>query len=56
MIQVRFIVEPLSIYKSGAPMISVEGSKREKREKVLIKKMKLKEFYCGFDWNKITIS
>lgn len=23
---VRFIVEPLSIYKSGAPIISVDGS------------------------------
>jgi len=37
-------------------MISVEGSEKETRKKSLIKKVKLKEFYCGFNWNKITIS
>lgn len=40
MTQVRFMVEPLSIYKSGAPIISVEGSENEKRKKekrILIK-------------------
>lgn len=28
MTQVRLIVDPLSIYKSGAPIISVDGSVR----------------------------
>lgn len=27
---VRFIVEPLSMYKSGAPIISVDGSAEKK--------------------------
>jgi hypothetical protein len=27
--QVRFIVEPLSMYKSGAPIISAVGSAKE---------------------------
>lgn len=30
--QVKLIVDPLSIYKSGAPIISVDGSVKLKRE------------------------
>lgn len=30
--QVKLIVDPLSIYKSGAPIISVDGSAKLKRE------------------------
>lgn len=30
---VRFIVEPLSMYKSGAPIISVDGSARKNGNK-----------------------
>jgi hypothetical protein len=29
---VRFIVEPLSMYKSGAPIISVDGSTKTQEE------------------------
>lgn len=32
---VRFIVEPLSMYKSGAPIISVDGSAGKKRRDVV---------------------
>jgi len=52
MIQVRFIVEPLSIYRSGAPMISVEGSEKVKA----IKKVKCRKLFCESNWNKISIS
>lgn len=31
--QVKFMVEPLSIYKSGAPIISVDGSASRKKKK-----------------------
>lgn len=31
MTQVRLIVDPLSIYKSGAPIISVDGSARDEK-------------------------
>lgn len=34
MTQVRFMVEPLSIYKSGAPIISVEGSATKIQNKI----------------------
>lgn len=33
MTQVRLIVEPPSMYMSGAPIISVDGSAEEKRRK-----------------------
>lgn len=33
--QVRFIVEPLSMYKSGAPIISVDGSARRREKKII---------------------
>lgn len=31
---VKFIVEPLSMYKSGPPIISVDGSVNEKKTKL----------------------
>lgn len=31
MTQVRLMVDPLSIYKSGAPIISVDGSARDEK-------------------------
>lgn len=32
---VKFMVDPLSIYKSGAPIISVDGSIHEKKKKYM---------------------
>lgn len=34
---VKFIVEPLSMYKSGAPIISVDGSEKKKESKEMKK-------------------
>lgn len=35
---VKFMVDPLSMYKSGAPIISVEGSAQWKKKKRGIRK------------------
>jgi hypothetical protein len=41
---VKFIVDPLSMYKSGAPIISVEGS--EKPDKKGVKSIVPKKNVC----------
>jgi hypothetical protein len=47
---VRFIVEPLSMYKSGAPIISVDGSickkKLKKRVHAYFSESKILNFLC----------
>jgi hypothetical protein len=41
---VRFIVEPLSMYKSGAPIISVDGSTKTEEKKSDNSNMRSKTF------------